>query len=243
MNNQITIDQLKGLKLYGMAEAFAGIVNLPLQRRPSIESAMAKMVEAEQCHRNKALAERLLKASHLRGNVLIQDIECSVARNFTAAMLEEVSDCSFVRRGENILITGMTGCGKTYLAKALGYQACTLGMRTEYFNMNRFVETIAQAKLDGTFQKLLDKIGRNDLLILDDFGLQPMTPEARIALLQLLEERCDEKSMIIISQFPINKWYEYINEETLADAIMDRLINSSIHFDLQGESMRRRRHQ
>ena len=241
MNNQITIDQLKKLKLFGMAEEFAGIVNLPMHKRPGIESAMAKMVEAEQCHRNKALTERLLKASHLHGNACIQDIECSIARNFTEAMLEEVSDCSFVRRGENILITGMTGCGKPFLAKALGRQACILGMRTEYLNMNRFVDTIAQAKLDGTFQKLLDKLGKNDLLILDEFGLQPMTPEARLALLQILEERYEEKSMIIISQLPLDKWYDYISDATLADAIMDRLVNTSTHFDLKGESMRRKR--
>ena len=114
-------------------------------------------------------------------------------------------------------------------------------MRTEYLSMNRFVDTIAQAKLDGTFQKLLDKLGKNDLLILDEFGLQPMTPEARIALLQILEERYEEKSMIIISQLPLEKWYDYIKDATLADAIMDRLVNSSIHFDLKGESMRRKR--
>jgi len=241
MNNQMTAEMLKNLKLYGMAEIFSDFMNLPLQNRPGLDVAVAKMIEAENCYRQKALTEKLLKASKLRYNACIEDIECSVARNLTKSTLDEVADCSFIRRGENLIITGLTGCGKSFLACALGRQACLLGLRTEYVNMNRFVDTVAQTRLDGTFDKLLRRLDKDDLIILDDFGLASITQDTRIALLQLLEDRYERKSVIIVSQLPIDKWYDYISEATLADAIMDRLVNTSSHIDLKGESMRKRR--
>ena len=154
--------------------------------------------------------------------------------------MSQIGDCSFIRRAENILITGLTGCGKSYLACALGRQACQLGFRTEYLNMNKFIERIALSKIDGTFLKVITHLEKNELIILDDFGLQPLDVNSRLALLQILEERYDRKSVIIISQLPISKWYDYIAEPTLADAIMDRLINNATHIELKGESMRKR---
>ena len=133
--------------------------------------------------------------------MLALKIECSQERNLTKAQLAEIADCSFIRRAENILITGLTGCGKSFLSCALGNQACFLGMRTEYWNMNRFIEKIALAKLDGTFLKVLSHLDKSDLLILDDFGLQPLDANSRLALLQILEDRYERKSMIIVSQF------------------------------------------
>ena len=166
---------------------------------------------------------------------------CSEERNLSKQMLSELSYCNFVRRAENLLITGLTGCGKSYLACALGRQACYLGLRTEYINMNKFIERIALAKMDGTFLKVISRLEKNDLIIIDDFGLQPLDANSRLALLQILEERYDRKSMIIISQLPVAKWYDYIAEPTLADAIMDRIIGNAIHLELKGESMRRKK--
>ena len=241
-NVMIISDGLKRLHLDGMADAFMDIISVPMQMRPSLENAVQKMIESETRHRNDAQTATLLKHAKLRHKGLVEDIMCSTARNLTNADWSELATCSFIRRSDNLLITGQTGCGKSYIACALGRQACTLGIRTLYLNMNRFTETIKQAKLEGSFNKMLDKLNKNDLLILDDFGLQEIDSYARFALLALLEERYDKKSVIICSQLPLNKWYDYIRESTVADAIMDRLIHSSAHIALAGESMRKQRH-
>lgn len=241
--NELTsiVERLKTLKLTGMAEAVSDIIKLPVQMWPSLEMALSKMIETETRCRDDSRTTRLLKASKLRYQVLVEDITCSTARNFTREQLTSIADCGFVRRGENLLITGLTGCGKSYLACALGHQACTLGLKTLYLNMNRFVDVLKQSRLDGTFSQVLSRLDKNDLIVLDDFGLQKMDSDTRIALLTLLEERYEKKSMIIMSQLPLNKWYDYIAEATLADAIMDRLINSSHHVNLEGPSLRKRK--
>lgn len=241
--NELTsiVDRLKDLNLSGMAEAVSDLIKLPVQMRPSLEMALSKMVETEIRCRDDGRTARLLKASKLRYRVLVEDITCSTTRNFTHEQLTSIADCGFVRRGENLLITGLTGCGKSYIACALGYQACTLGLKTLYLNMNRFVDALKQARLDGTFAQMLSRLDKNDLIVLDDFGLQKMDGDTRIALLTLLEERYEKKSMIIISQLALDKWYDYIAETTLADAIMDRLINSSHHVNLEGPSLRKRK--
>lgn len=235
------VERLKALKLSGMAEAISDIIKLPMQMRPSLEMALSKMLETETRCRDDSRTARLLKASKLRYQVLVEDITCSTTRNFTREQLTSIADCGFVRRGENLLITGLTGCGKSYLACALGHQACTLGLKTLYLNMNRFVDVLKQSRLDGTFSQMLSRLDKNDLIVLDDFGLQKMDSDTRIALLTLLEERYEKKSMIIMSQLPLDKWYDYIAEATLADAIMDRLVNSSHHVNLEGPSLRKRK--
>lgn len=241
MNIQETIDRLNALKLKGMAEAYKGIAMLPAADRPDINLGVAKLAEAERVYRDNQRTQLLLKTSKLRYHACLEDIECSTERNLTKAQLAEIGDCSFIRRAENILITGLTGCGKSFLACALGNQACFLGLRTMYLNMNKFIEKIALAKLDGSFLKVLTRLDKYDLIILDDFGLQPLDANARLALLQILEDRYERKSMIIASQLPLDKWYDYIAEPTLADAIMDRLVSNATHIELKGESMRRRK--
>ena len=241
MSTQTTISQLKELGLHGMAEAFEAMMILPSQKRPGLDRAVEKMVQTEVCTRDKKLTEKLLKAAKLRYKVFIEDITCSTERNLTECQLAEVADCNFVRREDNLLIMGLTGCGKSYLACAIGNQACTLGLSTLFLSMNHFADELTKARLEGTYQKLIKKLDKKDLLILDDFGLQPLTPEARLALLTLLEDRYEEKSVIITSQLPLDRWYDYIAEPTLADAIMDRLINSSEHIELKGETLRHNR--
>lgn len=241
MENDMLTDRLKSLGLNGMAEVASDMLKLPLQMRPSLENAINKMIETEVRSRDDKRTARLLKAAKLRVKALIEDIICSTARNLTKEQLMAVADCGFVRRGENLLITGLTGCGKTYLADAIGHQACTLGLRTLHLSMNHFADQLRQSRLDGTWDSLLTRLNKNDLIILDDFGLQKMDGDTRLALLTLLDDRYEKKSVIITSQLPLDKWYDYIAEATLADAIMDRLINSSHHINLEGPSMRKRR--
>lgn len=241
MNTQETIIQLKELKLKGMAASLEAIMNLPVQNRPTLELAVARMVEAEQLDRRDRKTEMYLKTSRLRYTALLEDVICGTDRNFTKEDLAALSDCSFIRRHENLLIQGKCGCGKSFLACALGRQACILGYRTVYLNMNSFVEKVAISKLDGSFLKMITSLEKNDLIILDDFGLQPMDMNTRLALLQILEERYERKSVIIASQLPIAKWYDYIGDATLADAIMDRLVANANKIELKGESMRQRK--
>ena len=224
-----------------MAASLEAIMTLPVQNRPTLELAIARMVEAEQLDRRDRKTEMYLKTSRLRYTALLEDIICGADRNFTKEDLAALSDCSFIRRHENLLIQGKCGCGKSFLACALGRQACILGYRTVYLNMNSFVEKVAISKLDGSFLKMITSLEKNDLIILDDFGLQPMDMNTRLALLQILEERYERKSVIIASQLPIAKWYDYIGDATLADAIMDRLVANANKIELKGESMRHRK--
>jgi DNA replication protein DnaC len=241
MNTQITLDHLTQLKLTGMARAYQAVLDLPVQNQPSLNQLVAKLAEAEIQERAARRTAMYLKLSKLRYDAVLEQIHCTPERNLTSEKLMAVADCGFIQRAENILITGATGSGKSYLACALGRQACTLGYRTLYYGINRFLEKIALAKLDGTYIKLLNQIERTALVIIDDFGLHPLDGETRRALLQILEDRYGLKSTIFVSQLPIGKWYEYIGESTISDAIMDRLSGNAHRFDLKGESLRKKK--
>lgn len=241
MNTQITLDHLSELKLQGMARAYHAVLSMPVQDQPSLNQFMARLAEAEIQHRAQKKTEMFLLQSKLRYNAVLEQVYCNVNRNLSRENLMAIADCSFIERSENLLITGATGCGKSFLACAIGRQACTFGYRTLYFGINRFLEKISSSKLDGSFIKLLNQIEKTHLLILDDFGLHPLDTITRLALLQILEDRYGKKSVIITSQLPIANWYEYIGESTIADAIMDRLAVNAHRFDLKGESLRKKK--
>ena len=239
MNTQITLDQLNQLKLQGMADAYQAVLSLSLKEQPSIHQFLARLSEAEMQHRIHKRTQTYLRQSKLRYNTVIEQVYCNTSRNLTQDMLLTVADCGFIERSENVLITGATGCGKSYLACAIGRQACSFGYKTLYFGMTRFLENIAQAKLDGTYIKMLNKIEKTHLLIIDDFGLHPLDKITRLALLQMLEDRYGKRSTLISAQLPVDKWHQYIGESTIADAIMDRLSGNAHRFELKGESLRR----
>jgi len=241
MNTQITLDHLSELKLQGMARAYQAVLSMPVQDQPSLNQFMARLAEAEIQHRMQKKTEMFLLQSKLRYNAVLEQVYCNVNRNLLRENLMAIADCSFIERSENLLINGATGCGKSFLACAIGRQACTFGYRTLYFGINRFLEKISSSKLDGTFIKLLNQIEKTHLLILDDFGLHPLDTVSRLALLQIMEDRYGKKSVIITSQLPIANWYEYIGESTIADAIMDRLAVNAHRFDLKGPSLRKKK--
>ena len=241
MNTQITMDHLTQLKLDGMLQAYKGVLAMPVQNQPSINQFMARLAEAELQNRARKRTELYLRQSKLRYNAILEQVYCNAERNLSKEKLMMIADCSFIERAENLLITGKTGCGKSYLACAIGRQACTLGYRTLYFGMNRFLEKISLSKLDGTYVKLLNQIEKAHLIIIDDFGLHPMDGVTRLALLQILEDRYGLKSTIITSQLPVAKFWEYIGESSTADAIMDRLAGNAHRFELEGDTLRKKK--
>jgi DNA replication protein DnaC len=241
MNTNSTVEQLHELKLYGMAKLYKAILEQPIHQQPEAHTLMGMLTEAEAQCRLQQRTQLYLRLSKLRYHALLEQVKTGESRGLSKEALLQLCDGSFIERGENILITGATGCGKSYLACALGRQACMLGHRTIYYSMSRFIEAHAAAKLDGTYLKWLNAVARTPLLILDDFGLQPLDHPMKLTLLQILEDRYAKGATIITSQLPLKAWYEYISEPTLADAILDRLTAHVHKIDLKGESLRKKK--
>lgn len=241
MNQQSTLEQLQGLKLSGMAKRYDAIIQQPIHQQPEPHEMVAMLAEAEASYRVYQRTELYLRMAKLRYQATAEQINCTPGRGITKEMLVTLSDGTFIEKSENLLIVGATGSGKSYLACAMGRNACLLGHRTLYYSMNRFIEALAAARLDGTYIRWINLIAKTPLLIIDDFGLQPLTHDMRITLLQILEDRFAKGSTIITSQLPVGKWYEYINEPTLADAICDRLTANAHKIELKGESLRKKK--
>jgi DNA replication protein DnaC len=217
MDTTQTIQQLQHFRLLGMARCYESMLSQPVQHQPEGHSMIAMLTEAENQQRINQRTVTYLRLSKMRYQVLPEQITCSPQRNLTREQLLVMCDCGFISRAENILITGATGSGKSYLACALGYQGCLMGFRVLYYSMNRFVELLASARLDGSYIRLLNTIVKMPLLILDDFGLQPMDHTVRLTIMQILEERYGTGSTIITSQLPVKSWYQYLEDPTLAD--------------------------
>lgn len=241
MNTTQTLAQMQELKLTGMASSYRTQLELPLDQQMNGHELITHLLQAEKLHRSNDRMDSLLKTAKFRFNVTPQDIECSTERNLTKTMWSGLIEGNYLKAGENILITGSTGCGKSHVACALGHQACLLGLKTRYFNMNRLIETIIMAKTEGSYMKLINQLEKVSLIILDDFGIQHLNKNIKLALLQLMEDRYGKKSIIITSQLPVSAWHDYIDEPTLADAIMDRLTARSHRVELKGESRRKKK--
>ena len=238
MNYQATVEQLHQLRLDGMAHAYAATLQLPTQQQPHAHELLATLTEAETNHRQHRKSQLYLSLSKLRFDAVLPEVHCSADRNLSAEQIALLASCNFIRQPQNLLITGATGCGKSFLACAIGRHACQMGYKTLYLNMNRFIEKIAAAKLDGSYVKVLNQIEKIPLLILDDFGLQPLDQNLRLALLQILEDRYAKRPIVVASQLPVAEWYNYLGEPTLADAILDRLTANASRIELKGNSMR-----
>jgi DNA replication protein DnaC len=239
MNSNETMMQMQQLRLLGMYHAYALQLEQPLNHQLEGHELIDHLVQAELDYRKEEKTSMLLKQAKLRLSATIAQIECNPQRNLTKQQLIILAEGNYIKRGQNILITGATGCGKSFLACALAHQACMQGYRPTYLNMNRFIEKLTLTKLDGSYLKWMNQLERQHLIILDDFGLQALGQDARIALLQILEDRYEKKAIIITSQLPVAKWYDYINEPTLADAIMDRLTANCSKIELTGKSRRK----
>lgn len=239
MNNLNTVQLMRSLKLTGMADCFEAIQDLPIHQKPTMDVMIAQIIDAEYLYRQHRKTKNAIYHAKFRYQASLNDLICNDLRNLTRETIAQLSDCAFIDRGENIIITGATGCGKSFLASALGHQACIKGKKVAYFSLPKLFSKMKNDRLDGSFTKEIDRLEHKNLLILDDWGLAPLDGQSRLALLQIIEDRHQKYSTIITSQLPINAWHQYINDNTIADAILDRIIHQAIRIDLKGDSLRK----
>ena len=237
MNN--TLQSMRNLRLTGMADRYEAIFSMPAHQRPQTDVLLAQLLEAEDLSRNHRRSTLAIKNAKFRYQASIQELNFTSARNLDKDAIIALGDCSFIDRGENILITGATGCGKSFLASALGHQACLLGKKVAYYSLPKLLNKLKTDKIDGAFRKEIQRIESRQLLILDDWGLTPLDTQARLALLQIIEDRHNKYATIITSQLPVTTWHQYIDDSTIADAILDRIIHQAIRINLEGESLRK----
>jgi DNA replication protein DnaC len=240
MTARTTIETLRSLRLSGMAEGFEQQISQTSFSSLSFEQRFQMTVLSEISHRESQRYKRVLKNAKLKVIAMPEDINYSTDRDLDRAAVASLMTCTWIHKAQNILITGATGTGKTFLACAFGVEAARHGITVSYRRVNRLLEEMNIAHKDGSISKLRSQLSKTDLLILDDFGLAPIIAQGRSDLLEILDDRIGSSSTIILGQMPINGWHDYINDPAMADAILDRLIHNSHIFPLKGESIRKK---
>lgn len=238
MLNNPTLDKLRSLRLAGMADALAAQLNKPITDL-DFESRLGMLVEAEWLMRENRRLNRRLQQAKLQQAATIEDIDYEKPRGLIKAKIIELSRCAWIQQRLNLLILGSTGCGKTYLACAIAHRACLDGHTIRYYRLPRLWEELKVARAGGNYTQWLSQLAKVDVLILDDWGLIAPDVDQRRDLLEILDDRYRKHSTIITSQLPTTHWHEHLNDATLADAILDRLLHNAIRLELKGESMRK----
>ena len=240
MNNNATMEKMKLMKLHGMSAAFQLALETHGYQAMTADELVSHLVEAEYDNRNNRRISRSLKTAHFRYQASTEEIDLHSQRNLDKNLFLRLADLSFIENKENVIITGKTGVGKSYLASALGHRACMFGYKVMYFNTGKLFSNLKISKADNSYIKEIRKIEQQDLIILDDFGLQPLDIQSRMTLLEILEDRHGRHSTIITSQLPVANWHEIIDDSTIADAILDRMVYTSHRIELSGESLRKK---
>jgi hypothetical protein len=232
-------EQLKTLRWQGVLEAFQEQIGTPDINRLSFDERFALLIERECLVRdNRKLTNRLRQAK-LKEQACIEDIDYSCERQLSRTVITRLAQCNFIARKENLLITGPTGTGKTYLACAFANQACRQGYGARYIRLPKLFQAITIAKGDGSYIKLMEHVSKLSLLVLDDWGVAPMTDANRRDLLEIIDDRYNQASTLITSQLPVNTWHDSIGDATLGDAILDRLLHNAHRIEINGPSMRK----
>jgi len=240
MLNHPTLDKLETLRFNGMVKALTEQMTVPDIEELSFEERLGLLVDREMTEREDRRLKTRLRQAKLKQTACVEDIDYRQPRGLDKSLLLDLAGCQWIKRHLNIMITGPTGVGKTWIACALAQKACREGYKALYLRLPKLLQELPIAKGDGTYIKLLTRLAKIDVLILDDWGLSKLMAEQRRDLL-ILEDRYDSRSTIVTSQLPLDKWHDIIGDPTLADAILDRLVHNAYKINLRGESMRKRK--
>lgn len=236
-----TIDVLHTLGLYGMAKGFKALEASPETGDLAHAEWLGLLLDHELTLRRQKRFERRARTARLRHQASVEDVDFRAARGLDRALFLKLATCDWIRSRRNLLITGPCGVGKSWLACALGHKACREDLSVLYHRVPRLFAALALARGDGRYAKLLQSLARVELLVLDDWGPEPLTAEQQRDLLEIVEDRYDTRSIMITSQVPVARWYEIIGNPTLADAILDRIVHNAYRIELSGDSLRKNR--
>jgi len=232
--------QFGQLRLHGMNRSWKALLETRRQSELSLEEGLEILLQAEVQDRENRRFDRLQKNARFRYQASIEEIRYDASRGIDKALIARLATGEYLDKGESVLITGATGCGKSFIASALGHQACTQGYKVAYFNTQKLLMKTKMARVEGTIFKLFENISKATLLIIDDFGLTHLEQQQQLDLMEMIEDRHAKSSTIIASQLPVSSWFEVIGEDTIADAILDRLVHTSHRLELKGESQRKK---
>jgi DNA replication protein DnaC len=229
------------LRLTGMSRSWTALQETRQLHGLSLLEGMELLLQAEEQERNNRRFKRLEYQAGFRYKASVEELKADPARGIDKTLMATLATGEYISKGESVLITGATGCGKSFLSSALGHHACAQGYKVAYFNTQKLLLKIKMARLEGTIYKFFEKLAKTNLLILDDFGLTHFEKQQQMDFMEIIEDRHGKTSTIIASQLPVASWYDVIGEETIADAILDRLVHSSYRIEIKGDSLRKKR--
>ncbi|MFZ4800340.1 MAG: IS21-like element helper ATPase IstB [Bacteroidia bacterium] len=233
--------QLNRLRLHGMSRGWQALLETRRHQELTLTEGLELLLQSEEQERDNKRFERLQKAARFRYQASVEELHYDASRGIDKSLISALATGDYLAKGEAVLITGSTGCGKSFLASALGHQACAQGYKVVYYNVQKILLKAKMCRVEGTILKFFDSIAKADLLILDDFGLTHLDQQQQLDLMELIEDRHGRASTVVASQLPVSNWYDVIGEETIADAILDRLVHVSYRIELKGESLRKKR--
>lgn len=237
--NAVSLDLMNRMKLHGMAAAFRESLTSTMAEAMTPDTFLSWLLAREWDYRSAAAIERLIRGASFRYTAQVEEVDYTLHPTLDRNQMERLASLDFIRKGQNLFITGPSGTGKSFIASALGHHACKAGIRTFYASGSKLMGHLKVAKAKGTLEAELKKIERCPLLILDDLFLVPLDAKERPILLDIIEDRHNRKSMIITSQLPVTNWYDAIGDATVADAILDRIVHTAHRIELAGDSVRK----